>query len=89
VHREEGTPPAYLSHAPWPITRDEWHGHTMAVEVPPHQEVYVRPRDSFTVGVEPMSKLDQHVDVVTQGPRWPRRVRAMAWIRPLPRSARR
>jgi hypothetical protein len=58
--------------------------------VPPRREVYVWPRDEFAVGVERKSKLDRHVDAVAQGPRWtrwPRRVRAAAWIRPLGRSA--
>jgi hypothetical protein len=69
VQREEGTPPAYLPHALWPIARDGRHWHTATVDVPPRREVYVRPRDGFAVGVEPTSKLDQHVDVVAQGPR--------------------
>jgi hypothetical protein len=50
VHREEGMPPAL-----WPITRDGRHGHTAAVEVPPHRKVHVRPRDGFAVGVEATS----------------------------------
>jgi hypothetical protein len=49
VHREEGTLPAYLLPALWPVTRD---GHTAAVEVPRRREVHVRPRDRFAVGVE-------------------------------------
>jgi hypothetical protein len=92
VHREKGTLLAYLPPALWPITRDGRHGHTAAAEVPPRREVYVRPRDGFAVGAEPTSKLDRHVDAVAQGPqwtRWPHRVWAVAWIRPLQRSARR
>jgi hypothetical protein len=70
---EEGPPPVYLPLAFWPITRDERHEHTSAVEVPPHREVDVRPRDGLPVGEELASQLDRHVDAVAQGPRSTRR----------------
>jgi hypothetical protein len=52
VHRQEGTPPAYLSHVFRPITRDSRNGYAAALEVPPPRQVHVRPTDGVALGVE-------------------------------------
>jgi hypothetical protein len=90
VHREKGTPPAYLPPALWPSMRDGRHRHAVAAEVPPRREVHVRPRDGLAVLEELASQLDRHVDTVAQGPRStrrPHRVRGASRIRPLRRRA--
>jgi hypothetical protein len=68
VHREKSTPPAYLPPTLWPATWDGRHEHTATVQVPPRQEVHVRPRDGLAFLEELASQLDRHVDAVAQGP---------------------
>jgi hypothetical protein len=53
VHGEEASPPAYLPHALQPVVRDGRHRHSLAIEVPPHRQVDVRPRHGIAPGVEP------------------------------------
>jgi hypothetical protein len=53
VHGEEGTPPAYLPHMLQLVAWDGRHRHTPAVEVPPHQQVDVRPGQGISPSVDP------------------------------------
>jgi hypothetical protein len=65
--RKEGTPPAYLPHALWPIKRDRRNGHAVVIQVPPRRQLDIRPQDRPVTRVELAGRAHRHVHAVVRG----------------------